>query len=92
MTAKPYGQGSFQTMGGTVGTDGLSGLSGYYGYGVVTPYIYTEDAPYHNSDSMAAVLGTNWETLREGDKVNIKVIHTPTGKVIFNKDEPVTEG
>jgi len=98
MTAKPYGQGSPQTMGGTVGTDGISGLSGFYGYGVVTPYTYTigdiseytRGGPY--DDSMAAVLGYHWETLREGDKVNVRVIHAPTGKVIFNKDVPVTEG
>lgn len=42
-------------------------------------------------DSVKAVLGTNWNYLRKGDLVNVKVIYTPTGKVIFNQDVPVTE-
>ncbi|MDD1687872.1 type IV pilin [Methanoregula sp.] len=98
MTAKPYGQGTPQTMGGTIATGGTAGTSGGLGYGVVTPYKYTlgDASSYtrggNRSDSMGAVLGYGWETLREGDKVNIKVIHSPTGKVIFNKDVPVTEG
>ena len=42
-------------------------------------------------DSVKAVLGTNWNVLREGDIVNVKVIYIPTGKVIFDQDIPVTE-
>lgn len=96
MTAKPYGQGSPQSIGGTVG--GVAGTSGALGYGVNTSYTYALGDPSsytrggNRSDSMGAVLGYGWEMLREGDKVNVKVIHTPTGKVIFNKDVPVTEG
>lgn len=42
-------------------------------------------------DPISAVLGLGWESLRAGDTVNVKVIYTPTGKVIFDQDVPVTE-
>jgi len=51
--------------------------------------IYGEGA-FH--DPTAAVLGLGWESLRAGDTVNVKVIHIPTGKAIFDRDIPVTEG
>jgi len=84
MIAKPYGQGSPQRLSGTLGSSGSAG------YGIASPYTYTTGGPF--LDATAAMFGYNWELLREGDKVNIKVIHVPTGKVIFNKDVPVTEG
>lgn len=83
LAAPPCGQGSPQNLGGSAGS------SGGQGYGVATPYTYT-GGPF--SDPITAVLGANWEKLREGDKVNIRVIHIPTGKIIFDKDIPVTEG
>ncbi|MFA5332676.1 MAG: type IV pilin [Methanoregula sp.] len=82
LTAPPCGQGSPQNLGGSAG----SGAG--QGYGVVTSYSYT-GGPY--SDPITALLGANWEMLREGDKVNVKVIYTPTGAVIFDKNVPVTE-
>lgn len=44
------------------------------------------------TDPLQAVLGQGWENLRPGDTVNVKVIHVPSGKVIFQKDIAVTEG
>lgn len=44
-----------------------------------------------HADSMQAVLGCGWENLRGGDVVNVKVIHTPSGKTIFNKDVVVKD-
>jgi hypothetical protein len=35
---------------------------------------------------MQAVLGKNWENLRAGDEVTVTVLHTPTGKVIWQKN------
>jgi len=32
------------------------------------------------------MLGCGWENLRAGDTVNVKVVHTPSGKTIFDKD------
>jgi archaeal type IV pilus assembly protein PilA len=40
-------------------------------------------------DAHTAFLGQYWNTLRPGDVVNIKVFHTPSGKVIINKDVKV---
>jgi len=37
-------------------------------------------------DSMTAVLGSNWYNLRAGDKVTVSIIHTPSGKTIWQKD------
>ncbi|MCK9630602.1 MAG: type IV pilin [Methanoregula sp.] len=63
------------------------------GYGVSTLFSYKihDSRPFYN-DSTEAVLGPYWEKLRAGDKVNVKFIHIPTGKVIFQKDIAVTEG
>lgn len=40
-------------------------------------------------DSLTAILGQYWNTLRPGDTVNFKVFHNPSGKVIVNKDVKV---
>ncbi|MBN2735267.1 MAG: type IV pilin N-terminal domain-containing protein [Methanomicrobiaceae archaeon] len=51
-------------------------------------------ANYHdlpNYDAMTAVLGAGWENLRAGDIVTVSVVHTPTGKTIWEKDV-VVEG
>lgn len=39
-----------------------------------------------HTDQMQAVLGKNWENLRAGDEVTVTVLHTPTGKVIWQKN------
>jgi FlaG/FlaF family flagellin (archaellin) len=40
-------------------------------------------------DAMMGMLGGNWNYLRSGDTVNVKIIYTPTGKTIVNKDVTV---
>lgn len=40
-------------------------------------------------DAHTAILGQYWNSLRPGDIVNVKVFHTPSGKVIVNKDVKV---
>jgi archaeal type IV pilus assembly protein PilA len=40
----------------------------------------------YSTDQMQAILGDNWNRLRGGDTVTMKVIHTPTGKTIWQKD------
>ncbi|MDD1689959.1 MAG: type IV pilin [Methanoregula sp.] len=37
-------------------------------------------------DGMQALLGCGWENLRAGDIVNMKVVHLPSGKTIFDKN------
>ncbi|MBC7085159.1 MAG: type IV pilin N-terminal domain-containing protein [Methanomethylovorans sp.] len=37
-------------------------------------------------DAIEAILGVGWQELRTGDIVNVKVIHLPSGKVIFEKN------
>ena len=100
MFARPFG-GSFggQSTGSssyTVGygveadeTQGNVGGGQYY-------YSYGSDTSGHGSatfeeypesvDQMMAVFGNNWNLLRAGDTVNIKIIHTPSSKVIWQKD------
>ncbi len=43
------------------------------------------------ADGMQAVLGYGWDNLRAGDTVNVKVVHIPSGKTIFDKDVVVKE-
>jgi FlaG/FlaF family flagellin (archaellin) len=40
-------------------------------------------------DSLTAMLGCNWNSLRPGDTLTVKVVHNPSGKVIVNKDYAV---
>lgn len=72
--------------GGTqwVGTEGGSAIG-------AKQYYYTQCDSPACIDPTRAVLGTKWNDLRVGDTVNVQVIYTPTGKVIFNQDVPVTE-
>jgi len=37
-------------------------------------------------DSMTAVLGKDWYKLRAGDVVTVTVVHTPTGRTIWERD------
>jgi len=77
MIAYPAGQsGGFITSAGSSGY-GVSSLGQY------SNWVYTED---HNVDGMQAVLGENWETLKAGDVVNVKLIYIPSGATIFSKD------
>jgi archaeal type IV pilus assembly protein PilA len=90
LSAQPAGQNSYSYLGGTWGDGGSTGT---YGYGVSSPYIYTvATAGTNYLDPISALLGPNWPDLRAGDVVNVKFVHIPTGKVIFNKDITVTEG
>ena len=72
-----------------------SPFGGGYGAPVGGPIV--ADYTYHNggspvtglwwtgeTDSMQGVLGTNWENLRAGEIVNVKLIHIPSGKTIYN--------
>ncbi|MBP2134045.1 FlaG/FlaF family flagellin (archaellin) [Methanomicrobium sp. W14] len=88
LTAYAYGSNSEKAVGASPKHSDTGG------YGVVTDYTYTRGGSYKDSatDAATAVLGNGWEKLRTGDTVNVKVIHIPTGKVIFEKNVAVTEG
>jgi hypothetical protein len=68
----------------------------YGGYGVYpnTRYQYTSGT-YHlgpdegGVDAMMAILGNDWYTLRPGDIVNVRFIHIPSGKLIYDADVTV---
>lgn len=52
-------------------------------------YEYYDGANYKIGeciDSMQSILGGNWNELRPGDVVNLKIMHTPSGKVIYDRD------
>ena len=85
--AMPFGTTSGKAIGGTTGASATDG----YGNPAPNPYMYTTGSDY-TTDPMQAVLGFSWEQLRPGDVVTVSVVHTPTGKVIFQKDVVVTEG
>lgn len=91
--------GRYSLIGGTImktypaGQSGGFGVaSGTSGYGIETPYVYT-DWGYNSTttvDGMQAVLGQNWEHLRSGDTVNVKMIYIPTGAVIYDRNVVVS--
>lgn len=67
---------------------GITVGSGGYGTSPSTRYTYTTDATTFTTtdiDGMMAILGSNWYHLRPGDIVNIKLVHIPTGKLVFDK-------
>lgn len=71
------------------GTQMYSGASG--NYGKITLWEYDDPAAsglWVNTDvdPPRALLGFGWETLREGDTVNVQFLHLPSGKVIYNAD------
>jgi FlaG/FlaF family flagellin (archaellin) len=89
LVAFAYGSNSENAIGSS------TGMSDDGGYGVVTDYEYEQPGGSFSTgalDAAQGVLGGGWEKLRVGDTVNVKVIHIPTGKVIFEKDVAVTEG
>jgi archaeal type IV pilus assembly protein PilA len=69
---------------GYSGTWGSGTCSGYGCNGAtLSPYVYSSSADY--TDGMQAVLGENWNATRPGDVVTVRILHIPTGKMIFDK-------
>jgi hypothetical protein len=44
------------------------------------------DPHTYSIDQMQGVLGPNWNQLRAGDIVTMKLIHIPSGKIIWQRD------
>ncbi|OPY37812.1 MAG: hypothetical protein A4E35_01094 [Methanoregula sp. PtaU1.Bin051] len=68
------------------------GYSGGYGVTPSTRYQYTSGSRYNydtDMDGVQAILGREWWHLRAGDIVKVKMIHRPSGKVIFDQNIPV---
>jgi FlaG/FlaF family flagellin (archaellin) len=63
----------------TTGTSGGYGNPTLYQYGYGTSFSATDN------DAMMAVLGWDWFHLRAGDVVNVKIIHLPSQKVIYDE-------
>jgi archaeal type IV pilus assembly protein PilA len=91
MYAEPFGHSDGPT-------GGQSGTGFTVGYGVGgTPFQYTYGADASGNadfeqtdvDQMMAVLGKNWNTLRAGDSVNVRIVYVPTGKTVLTKDVTV---
>jgi FlaG/FlaF family flagellin (archaellin) len=82
---------SIGSVGVTSNADGGYGITGssYYTY---TPSTSGSSWQPGDTDMMQAVLGFGWQNLKPGDPVNVKVIHVPSGKVIYQKTVYVTEG
>lgn len=62
------------------------------GYGAVTAFNYTTGAQYIDGthhDGMQQILGDNWGLLRQGNVVNVKIVHIPSGKTMLDKNVPV---
>ncbi|MDO9325738.1 MAG: type IV pilin N-terminal domain-containing protein [Methanoregula sp.] len=83
--------GNFTLTGGTRMHNVPYGSSTYGGYGVSADslWAYKDGSKYVYADSrdgMQAVLGQEWWHLRAGNIVTIKIVHIPSGKVIYNKD------
>lgn len=67
------------------------------GYGPDTPtYAYVDGTSFlpnsGQTDGMQAILGIDWNHLREGDIVNVKLIHVPSGKIILDQNVAVRGG
>ncbi|MBN1432709.1 MAG: type IV pilin N-terminal domain-containing protein [Methanomicrobiaceae archaeon] len=68
---------------------------GGYGPGPDPTYEYVTGEGYvigQDCDGMQALLGIDWNNLHDGDVVNVQVIHTPSGKKIYNEDVVVRGG
>ncbi|MFA5397058.1 MAG: type IV pilin N-terminal domain-containing protein [Methanogenium sp.] len=73
---------------------GWSAEFGGYGVSSTTRYTYTDGEKFVKSrdrDAMMVILGDEWDKLRSGDVVSVKLVHIPTGSVIFS-DKVVVEG
>jgi archaeal type IV pilus assembly protein PilA len=66
----------------TSGPGGSCSGAKFYPY----PTSTDQDPRTYSIDQMQAVLGNNWNLLRGGDIVNVKVIHIPSGKTVWQKD------
>lgn len=87
--------GNYILLGGTTMYAYPAGQSGGFmtgnatsGYGVKTDGQYTDwtyTAGAH-VDGMQAVLGKDWETLKTGDIVNVKLIHVPSGMTMYKNN------
>ena len=70
---------------------GYTPAYGGYGVSVDTRYSYTFGSSYMagDQDALQAILGNNWEKLRQGDVVKLRMFHIPSGKIIYEKDVTV---
>lgn len=50
---------------------------------------YTYPNPGHRTDPMQAILGPNWNNLRAGDTVSVRILDANSGKLITDKDVTV---
>ncbi|MDP2797880.1 MAG: type IV pilin N-terminal domain-containing protein [Methanoregula sp.] len=64
---------------------------GGYGVSIDKRYNYTFGTTYRagDVDALQAILGNNWDKLRQGDLVKLRMFHIPSGKVIYEKDVTV---
>ncbi len=84
--------GNYSLMSGTRMHNSAAGYAGSYGgYGVTPTARYQYTAGTYNLgpgqggvDAMMAILGTNWNVLRPGDIVNVRILHIPSGKLIYD--------
>ncbi len=88
--------GNYTLLGGTSVRAGP--LAGGYGGTVTSGYgppgsefTYVTGGLYLDGDAdhIQAVLGSNWNLLRAGDVVKVKLTHIPSGKVIYDSDVAV---
>lgn len=102
MWAEPFGANTRPSAGGYSGIAydvgyGIGGNQFSYKFGDSTSCKDTDCAHFYNTgtvvngvsentDGMMAVLGRNWNALRAGDTVTVSIIHTPSGKTIWQKD------
>ena len=80
---------------GSWGPTSVPATYGGYGPGPNPTYVYVDGTGYTygtDRDGMQAVLGYDWWNLREGDVVSVKMIHVPSGKVIYEQNVPVRGG
>jgi len=100
MYAEPFGSAreSSQIGGSALGVGYGVDTPYEYTYGVgdiwgteCAQFFAPDDATYPSIDQMMAILGNNWYELRAGDMVQMSLVHTTSGKVIWQKDV-VVEG
>jgi FlaG/FlaF family flagellin (archaellin) len=81
--------GNYTLIPGTAMKNSAAGYTtgGGYGYGYGDQYEYLINSGYWDdgdTDGMIAILGENWNDLRPGDLVDIKIVHIPSGKLILD--------
>lgn len=77
---------------GSWGPGSVPAVYGGYGPGPDPTYEYRDGTGgtwVADMDGMQAVLGKDWCALRAGDMVKVKIVHTPSGRVIYEQDVPV---